>query len=529
MLRLPFDPRYLLLTASLALGCPGSDPGSDVDGSVDGGRDEHDGGATRDGGAHDDAGTDDADVPPTDGGPELTAVSHRRELRGVWLTTVYNLDWPSRSSLSASAQREELEAILDLLVATGFNAVFLQVRPEGDALYRSSLEPWSRFLTGTMGRDPGWDPLAVAIEEAHARGLELHAWVNPYRGLASSSTSTAEAEGHPSRRFPQHAHVYGSSLWMDPGAVEVQQHALAVMRELLESYDLDGLVFDDYFYPYPYTPPGSPPGTPSVPFPDDATWTTYQATGGALSRADWRRDNVNRFVAATFELVREVRPTARFGISPFGIYRPGMPAGITGLDAYAAIYADARAWWAAGTVDWLGPQLYWPSTQAPQAYGVLVEWWGAFVTEDDGRFMLAANDATRLGSTAAWTLAEVETQVDLTRAASGMAGNVFFRMRALTENRHGLTDALRERHYAQPALPPATPGAPAPAPPTVSTDGDELVLRAEGARGFGVYDGPSSFAAFVPATDGEARHPADGVYAVTTVGLGVVESAGVRP
>lgn len=506
-------PLHLLFIAAFVAGCPSPAP-TDPDAAVarDGGPDLDGGGEPRDAQMSDDA------VVPADGGPETTAVSHEREMRGVWLTTVYNLDWPSNSSLSATAQRAELEAIFDTLVDTGFNAVFLQVRPEGDAFYRSSLEPWSRFLTGTMGQDPGWDPLGVAIEEAHARGLELHAWVNPYRGLASSATTAGE--GHPSRRFPQHAHVYGSSLWMDPGAVEVQQHALTVMRELLEDYDLDGLVFDDYFYPYP---------SGSTPFPDDTTWAAYQATGGTLSRADWRRDNVNRFVAATFALVREVRPSARFGISPFGIYRPGMPAGITGLDAYAAIYADARAWWAAGTVDWLGPQLYWPSTQAPQAYGVLVEWWGSFVTEDDGRFMLAANDATRLGSNDLWTLAEVETQVDLTRAAPGMAGNVFFRMRPLTENRHGLTEALRERHYATPALPPATPGIDAPAPPAVATDGDQLVLRAAGARGFGIYDGPSSFAAFVPAIDGEARVAAEGVHAVTTVGAGSAESVGVRP
>lgn len=454
--------------------------------------------------------SEDAFVPAEDAGPPGVEVAHTRELRAVWLTTVYNLDWPSRSGLSADAQRAELDALFDLLRGVGFNAVFLQVRPEGDALYRSSLEPWSRFLAGTMGRDPGYDPLAYAIDAARERGLELHAWVNPYRALASRMTTAAE--GHASLRFPEHAHVYGASLWMDPGAPEVQDHVVAVLRELLEDYDVDGLVFDDYFYPYP---------DGSTPYPDDATYAAYQSSGGTLERADWRRDNVNRLVARVGALVDEVRPSARFGISPFGIHRPGMPEGIRGLDAYAAIYADAHAWWDAGSVDWLAPQLYWPSTQTAQAYGALVQWWGAFADGTDGRVLFAANDATRLGSTDAWTLDEMATQIRLTREAPGMAGNVYFRARALTEDRLGLTTMLRTETYVSPALPPPTPGVARPATPT--REGTTLRATSD-TRAFALYADESTLLRVIPAREGSATLEGADARFVTAIGPGAAES-----
>ncbi|MEZ4252794.1 MAG: family 10 glycosylhydrolase [Polyangiales bacterium] len=452
------------------------------------------------------------DAAPEDAGPTGVEATHERELRAVWLTTVYNLDWPSRSGLSADAQRAELDTLFDLFAQSGFNAVFLQVRPEGDALYRSTLEPWSRYLTGTMGNDPGYDPLADALTAARRRGLELHAWVNPYRALASSRTTAAT--GHASLRFPEHTHTYGSSTWMDPGASEVQDHVVAVLRELLEAYDVDGLVFDDYFYPYP-------DGTP---YPDDTTFAAYQSSGGTLTRDDWRRDNVNRLVARVGALVDEVRPTARFGISPFGIHRPGMPEGIRGLDAYAAIYADAHAWWDAGSVDWLAPQLYWPSTQAPQAYGALVTWWGAFADGTDGRVLFAANDATRLGSTDAWTLDEMATQIRLTREAPGMAGNIYFRARALVEDRLGLTTLLRTETYASPALPPPTPGVTRPAMPTL----DGTTLRAStDTRAFAIYDDATTLRRVLPATEGTATLDDTDVL-VTAVGPGAAESLAIE-
>jgi uncharacterized lipoprotein YddW (UPF0748 family) len=241
-----------------------------------------------------------------------------------------------------------------------------------------------------------------------------------------------------------------------------------------------------------------------------------------MSRSDWRRDNVNRLVARVGALVDEVRPTARFGISPFGIHRPGMPEGIRGLDAYEAIYADAHAWWDAGSVDWLAPQLYWPSTQTAQAYGALVAWWGAFADGTDERVLFVANDATRLGSTDAWTLDEMATQVALTRAAPGMAGNIYFRADALTEDRLGLTTLLRTELYASPALPPPTPGLTRPAPPT--RDGDTL-RAAPSTRAFAVYADETTLLRVIPAVEGEATlGGADGARFVTAIAPGAAES-----
>ncbi|MCZ7682039.1 MAG: family 10 glycosylhydrolase [Sandaracinaceae bacterium] len=199
-------------------------------------------------------------------------MGHERELRAAWVASVFNITWPSRNDLSVAASRAEIARILDLMAALRMNAAVVQIRPESDALYRSSIEPWSRFLTGTQGTDPGWDPLAVWIEEAHARGIELHAWMNPYRGMASASATTAAT--HVTRTLSPHAHPWSTTIWMDPGASEVRAHVVSVVRDVVGRYDVDGIHFDDYFYPYP-------DGTRT--FPDDATYDAYLAAGGALS------------------------------------------------------------------------------------------------------------------------------------------------------------------------------------------------------------------------------------------------------
>jgi len=431
-LRLPMPSlsRTALLTALVALLACGDDGGDD-DPTIT----ERDA-ATPDGGAPgDDAAT------PLDLGPpvETATVEWPREMRGVWLTTVFNINWPSRQGLSASAQQAELIDLLDVAVASGLNTVFFQIRPECDAFYPSELEPWSRYLSGTQGEDPGWDPLAFAINEAHQRGLELHGWMNPYRAKGSSG-STAVAP-HPAITLSEYAYPYGSTVWMDPGASEVQDHTLAVIEDVLARYDVDGLHFDDYFYPYP-----------DGPFPDDATYAAYTAGGGTLARDDWRRDNVNQLVRRIGEMVAAMRPDVRFGISPFGIYRPGMPAGINGLDQYAAIYADPPLWLAEGWVDYLAPQLYWPSTQTAQAYQPLVEWWGALATE--GHLIVPGNYLSKLGTEAAWSLDELRTQVDLTRATGGTGGNIYFQIEPFESNTLGVRDAFASEYYAQPALTP---------------------------------------------------------------------------
>ncbi|MDF2692416.1 MAG: putative glycoside hydrolase, partial [Labilithrix sp.] len=282
--------------------------------------------------------------PPVD---TSVVVGHERELRGAWISTVYNGTWPSRTGLAAAAAKAELTTIFDALASARMNTVFFQVRAESDAVYASTIEPWSRFLTGKQGEDPGWDPLAFAVEEGHKRGLEVHAWLNPYRGLVSTQIEVAAS--HVTKMLPTATRAYGNLLWMDPGVPEVRAHILDVVRDILMRYDVDGIHFDDYFYPYPVT---------GQTFDDAAPFAVYTGGGGTLAKDDWRRSNVDALVRETSELVLQTRASVRFGVSPFGIYRPGIPAGITGLDAWATLYCDPVRWMDEGWVDYLAPQLY---------------------------------------------------------------------------------------------------------------------------------------------------------------------------
>ncbi len=451
------------LVALCAVGCGGSLG------------DRRDSGGLDAAGAMDAATQIDASTQPT------LAVGHTRELRGVWVASVYNIDFPRRTGLTAEQARAELESMLDLMSSLHLNAIVFQVRPESDALYASELEPWSRFLTATQGGDPGWDPLGLVIELAHARGIEVHAWINPYRAKVSSD-STAVAP-HLTITMPQHAITYGTSVVMNPGAPEVRAHVVAVIRDIVRRYDVDGIHFDDYFYPYPIS---------GETFDDAATYAAYQASGGTLSLGDWRRDNVHQLVSAAASAIAAEKPWVRFGISPFGIYRPGMPAGISGLDAYSAIYCDSLHWLREGWVDYLAPQLYWPTTQTAQAYGALVAWWSDRAFEN-GRYLFAGNSIANLGTSSAWTSAEIEEQIRLSRALAdrNSLGNVFFSMRHLVANREGIADAFRANVYTAPALPPPLTTAPdgAPAPPRI-TLGSEIEVTHDAidtVRAFSVY------------------------------------------
>ena len=268
-----------------------------------------------------------------------------REMRGLWVATVANIDWPSRSGLTADAQRAELTSILDRAAAAGFNAIIFHVRPASDALYRSSIEPWGAMLSGTQGIDPGYDPLAFAVQEAHARGLELHAWINPFRaGNASDSLKLSPTHLFNTRR--DLLRIYGGQLWLDPGVPDVHDHVMRVILDIVQRYDVDGIHADDYFYPYPVTDAQNR----VIAFPDNETYGRY---GGGLTQDDWRRANVDRFVERMYAQVHLAKPTMRVGISPFGIWRPGSPNGVSGLDAYASIYADSRKWLRSGWVDYL--------------------------------------------------------------------------------------------------------------------------------------------------------------------------------
>lgn len=510
------------LGSALGLGACADDPidTPDAQGAADGGGMLDAAGArpdaAPDAGSRADAMTTDAAAPV-----DLIELGLERELRGVWVATVSNIDFPRTARLTPEQATAELEAIVARTATAGLNAIFFQVRPESDALYASTLEPWSRFLTGTQGRDPGYDPLATLLALAHARRIEVHAWINPYRGLTSASVTPAT--NHVTRTLSQHAIRYGDGVVMDPGAPAVRAHLGAVVRELLEKYPLDGLHLDDYFYPYP--------DANSTPFPDDDSYDAYVAGGGAMDRGDWRRDNVNTLVRELHALVLEVRPAARFGISPFGIYRNGVPPGIRGLDAYATIYCDAVKWMQEGWVDYLAPQLYWPTTQTAQSYTTLSAWWAS--TSTAGRHIFPGHSIARLGSSAAWTVEEMRLQVETTRALrdQGALGDLFFSYRQLAADLEGVFGLMQRELYPRPALPPPVPRAlPVPAPPTLTASAGAIDI-AHDARatltGLVVYQQILGAWSVYRVLDRDTTRldVAAGAWAIAALGPGSVESA----
>jgi uncharacterized lipoprotein YddW (UPF0748 family) len=396
--------------------------------------------------------------------PEL-----KREFRGAWVASVYNLNWPSRPGLPASQQQSELRAIFDKAAQLRLNAIVLQVRPECDAFYRSKREPWSSFLTGKMGRAPDTDddPLEFAVREAHARGLELHAWINPFRALANSARETSAT--HISRTHPEWVRRYGNQLWVDPGEADAREYTLAVILDIVHRYDIDGLHIDDYFYPYPTKDRAD--------FPDDAPWQRYQARGGTLNRADWRRENINQFVATMYRAVKAEKRHVKVGISPFGIWRPGVPPSIEAqLDSFNHLFADSRKWLNEGWCDYLAPQLYWSIVPAQQSFPALLEWWRG---ENKARRHLWPGIATdRIGPNR--KAQEIESQIVLTRTDSAAPGHIHWSFKGLARNTGGIADLLTRSVYAQPALIPASPwlGGSAPSKPSIEITGGRIRWRA---------------------------------------------------
>lgn len=373
-----------------------------------------------------------------------------REFRAAWVATVSNIDWPSRAGLAAAEQQAELRAILDAAQRLKLNAIVLQVRPAADAIYPSALEPWSEVLTGEQGKSPGYDPLQTWVQEAHQRGLQLHAWVNPYRARTAGAKSPLAAN-HIANTAPEAVKAYGEQLWMDPAEPLAVQRTLDVVADIARRYDIDGIHIDDYFYPYPIT---DAQGLEQD-FPDGAAWQRYVDGGGTLARADWRRLQVNQLVRRMHALVHQEKPWLRFGISPFGIGKPGLRAGgIQGFSQYDKLYADVELWLQQGWLDYLAPQLYWPMDQNAQAFGVLLQTWQSGNPQQrpiwPGLFTSRVQD----GSAKAWEAEEIVRQIAHTRQAPATGGHLHFSMQAFLKNRGGLADKLP---YAGPALVPAAP------------------------------------------------------------------------
>jgi uncharacterized lipoprotein YddW (UPF0748 family) len=377
-----------------------------------------------------------------------------REFRAIWVATVANIDWPSKPGLNSWEQQGELIALLNKAVQLNMNAIILQVRPATDALYASKLEPWSEFLTAQMGRppEPMYDPLTFAIDEAHKRGLELHAWFNPYRSHHPAGTSEI-SRNHVSVTQPQLVRSYGRYLWLDPGDSAVRRHSIQVLLDVVKRYDVDGIHIDDYFYPYKERDSA---GT-IIDFPDSITWNRYVASGGKLARDDWRRSNVDVFVHDMYRETKKAKPWVKVGISPFGMWRPGFPPQIKGFDAYSELYADSKKWLNEGWLDYFTPQLYWPIARQEASYPVLLEWWISENTK--GRNMWPGNFTSRVGGTGenSWKTQEILDQISTTRLTQGAGGNVHFSAKVFMQNRDSLVDKLLAGPYAAPALVPASP------------------------------------------------------------------------
>ncbi|NJQ01445.1 glycoside hydrolase family 10 protein [Streptomyces zingiberis] len=368
-------------------------------------------------------------------------------VRGVWVATVANRDWPARPGLPAAEQRAGLLAVLDEAVRRRLNTVILQVRPTADALWPSPHEPWAECLTGVQGRDPGWDPLGIAVQEAHRRGLRLHAWFNPYR-VANHTDPGRLAAGHPARRNPAWVVRYGGKLYYNPGLPEVRRFVQDAMLDAVRRYPVDAVHWDDYFYPYPVA---------GERFDDDAAFTAHG--GGFPDRAAWRRDNTDRLVRETAARIREIRPGTRFGISPFGVWRnaatdPEGSATRAGVQTYDDLYADTRKWVRERWIDHVVPQVYWNLGFEAADYAALVPWWartvrGTGVDLHIGEALYKAGDPAQ---PAAWQdPAELSRHLTFARGFPEVRGHVFFAAREVAADRVGAMDRVVRDHYRSPA------------------------------------------------------------------------------
>lgn len=371
-----------------------------------------------------------------------------REFRAVWIATVDNIDFPSKRTLNVGEQKAEILKMLDLAHELKLNGVVFQVRPMCDALYDSRIEPWSEFLTGAMGKPQNFDPLRFVVEEAHRRGILVHAWFNPYRAFHPAAKTVSE--NHISKRRPDLVRKYGKYLWLDPSEPDVQSYSVSVVSDVVKRYDVDGVHFDDYFYPYPEKDAGGN----RIEFPDDANWRKYKESGGKLSRDDWRRKNVNDFIQSVGREIKRIKPHVLYGVSPFGIWQPIPEKDIKGFNAYAELYADARKWLREGTVDYLTPQLYWETARKNLSFPVLLEWWQSQNARN--RHLWAGIAAYRVGTNADFTAGEIAAQIETSRRIEPSAGNIAFSFKSLRNDLGGVQEILKSSVYQTDAIVPAS-------------------------------------------------------------------------
>lgn len=366
------------------------------------------------------------------------------EFRAAWIATVDNIDWPSRGNYNAEGQKVEFIRLLDMLQGLGMNAVVVQIRPSTDAFYPSPYEPWSEWLTGKQGRQPYpyYDPLKFMIEEVHKRGMEFHAWCNPYRAEFQIGKSSI-APTHITRIRPQWFLAYGGKRYFDPGNKDAQEHVVKVIRDIVKRYDVDALHFDDYFYPYRIA---------GKEFPDDKTFSRYS---NGLDRAAWRRANVDSIIAKLSRAIKEEKSTCRFGISPFGVWRNKSVDSLgsdtkAGQTNYDDLYADILLWLKQGYIDYVVPQLYWEHGHRAAAYEVLVDWWSK---NTFGKQCYVGLGIYKGGSNTRWKdKTIIPLQIEDSRKYSTIQGQVYFSTRSFLNNPNGWNDSLKQNYYKYPAL-----------------------------------------------------------------------------
>jgi uncharacterized lipoprotein YddW (UPF0748 family) len=377
------------------------------------------------------------------------------EFRAAWVASVENIDWPSKKDLPADSQRAEFIRLLDMHRQNGLNAMVVQIRPAADAFFPSPYEPWSEWLTGVQGKapDPYYDPLAFMIEETHRRGMEFHAWCNPYRAVKTIGRSSVAID-HISRKHPSWFVRFENTLYFDPGNKEVQQYVTNVIRDIVRRYDIDALHFDDYFYPYDIVE-GGPPGKD---FPDNATYIRY---GGGMSIGDWRRSNVDSVILMTSRAIKEEKPYCKFGISPFAIWRNRSqdPEGSEtqgGVTDYDNLYANVLLWLKRGWIDYVVPQIYFDFDHPRAPYGPLLDWWAH---HSYGRHCYVGLGIYKaFERIAAWhDPTQIPRQIRAMRNYPEVQGAVYFSSSSFQTNPFGWCDSLHNNYYSYPALIPPMP------------------------------------------------------------------------
>lgn len=372
-----------------------------------------------------------------------------QEFRAAWVATVDNIDWPSRGNYDSEKQKAEYISLLEMHKRNGMNAVIVQIRPATDAFYPSQYEPWSQWLSGKQGRPPYpyYDPLEFMVTEAHKRGLEFHAWCNPYRAEFSIGKSSI-APTHITRIHPEWFLAYGGKRYFDPGNKDAQDHVIRVIRDVVKRYDIDAVHFDDYFYPYRIA---------GKEFPDQSSYEKY---GAGMNKEDWRRSNVDSIISKLSVAIKEEKPYCKFGISPFGVWRNNDKDSLgsatrAGQTNYDDLYADVLLWLKKGWIDYVAPQIYWEIGHKAAPYEVLVDWWSKHTY---GRHCYIGLGIYRAGSNAAWRDPSLlPRQINMLRQYPEIQGAIYFSSKSFESNPNGWSDSLRYNYYKNPALIPPMP------------------------------------------------------------------------